>query len=78
MTEFLQSLDLDVTRLRTIVDKFRKVWYNQLVKKRKETKTMTFIKDFEITEEIHGSETFEVLIIYHYDGRIQKFYLMHE
>ena len=39
---------------------------------------MTFVKDYEITEEIHGSETFEVIIIYHYDGRIQKFYLMHE
>lgn len=35
---------------------------------------MTIIKDYEITEEVHEDEIFEVIIIYHYDGRIQKFY----
>lgn len=37
---------------------------------------MTFIKDYEITEELHGSESFEVIIIYHRDGTIEKFYVM--
>lgn len=39
---------------------------------------MTFIKDYEITEELHGSESFEVIIIYHHDGTIEKFYVMPE
>lgn len=54
-----------------------KVCYNCIIK-RKEKANMTFIKDYEITEELHGSESFEVIIIYHRDGTIEKFYVMPE
>ena len=46
--------------------------------KEREINKMTFIKDYEITEELHGSESFEVIIIYHRDGTIEKFYVIPE
>ena len=36
---------------------------------------MDFIKDFQLTTEIIGSEHFDVLIIYYLNGTTQKFYL---
>lgn len=52
---------------------------NVILKSQKKGKRkMTLIKDYEITEELHGSESFEVIIIYHRNGTVEKFYVMPE
>lgn len=65
-----------------ILDKWTKMCYNKFIKREENDmdkhKDMTFIKDYEITEELHGSESFEVIVIYHRDGTVEKFYVMPE